>query len=342
MENVKLPNNHPSVKMGKTGLLFVNLGTPDDTTTPAVRRYLKEFLSDSRVVEANRLVWWFVLNFIILTFRPSKTAEVYKQVWMNDINESPLRYYTKKQAEKVAENFKKQGDLIIDYAMCYGNPSIESKIKALKEQGCTRLAIFPLYPHYCAATTGAVNDQVFRALMKMRWQPALRIAEPYHDHPLYIKALEKTMQEFLKGLDWTPDLILASYHGIPKEYFEKGDPYPCVCKKTTRLLRERLDMGDEEIMTTFQSRFGPKEWMQPYTDYTIDELAEKGMKNLAVITPGFASDCIETLEEIGIAAKESFLEKGGKNFALVPCLNDNKHSIDMLTGLTKEFLQGWV
>lgn len=341
-EENKQTDTHPEIKTGKTGLLFVNLGTPDNTSTGAVRRYLKEFLSDRRIVEANRFVWWFVLNFIILVFRPSRTAKLYKKIWLNEIDESPLRHYTKLQAEKVGEAFKKQEGLIVDYAMCYGNPSIESKIKALKEQGCTKLAVFPLYPQYSAATTAAVNDQVFRALMKMRWQPALRTAEPYHDHPLYIKALEKTMIETIKDLEWKPDLILASYHGIPKEYFDKGDPYHCVCKKTTRLLRESLDMGDDEIMTTFQSRFGPREWLQPYTDKTVEEYARKGLKNIAIITPGFASDCIETLEEIDIQVRDIFKENGGDNFAFIPCLNDHDLSIEMLHQLSKNLLEGWV
>ena len=340
-EKVKLPQKHPPVSTGKVGVLLVNLGTPDATDFWSIRRYLKEFLSDKRVIEVNRVLWTMILNLFILTFRPSKTAKAYKKVWMKEEDKSPLLYFTEKQAEKLSEEI---GDekVIVDYAMRYGNPSIKSKIAHLKEKGCNRLLIVPLYPHYAAATTATVCDEVFRVLMKMRWQPTVRVTHPYADHPLFIDALEKSVKEHMKTVEWKPDLYLVSYHGIPKKYFDKGDPYHCLCHKNTRLLKEKMKLSDDQIITTFQSRFGPEEWLQPYTDETIESLPEKGVKNLVVLCPGFASDCIETLEEIGIEAKQEFIEAGGENFSLVPCLNDSQPSIEFLRDYVHENLLGWV
>ena len=326
---------HPKIKFGKTGVLLINLGTPDSTKWLDIRRYLKEFLSDRRVIEVNPILWKIILNLIILTFRPSKTAKAYKKIWMKDKNMSPLRYYTQVQSVKLN---KKIGNdkLIVDYAMRYGQPSIKSKIKDLKEKGCENLVILPLYPQYAAATTATVCDEVYRSLIKMRWQPSLQIIPHYESEPLYINAISKSIETKISQINWEPDIIMASYHGIPKKYFEKGDPYHCYCHKTTRLITEKFN--SIEIKTTFQSRFGPQEWLTPYTDKTLESLPEKGVKNLLVICPGFASDCVETLEEINIQGRESFIEKGGVNFDLIPCLNDNSDHIKLFHKLIGKYL----
>ena len=324
---------HPPVNFGKTGVLIVNLGTPDSTSWFDIRKYLKEFLSDRRVIEVNPIIWQIILNVIILTFRPSKTAKAYKEIWMKDKNISPLLYYTQRQAEKLSNLISKK-NLIIDYAMRYGNPSIRSKIATLHEMGCENLIILPLYPQYASATTATVCDEVYRTLMKMRWQPSLKIVPHYESDPLYIEALVNSLNKKIKEINWKPDLILASYHGIPQKYFDKGDPYHCYCHKTTRLISEKLT--SIEIKTTFQSRFGPEKWLQPYTDKTLENLPKEGKKNVLAICPGFSSDCVETLEEIQIQGKESFLESGGENFDMVPCLNDNDDHIILLKSLIKK------
>jgi len=311
------------------------LGTPDSTNWFDIRKYLKEFLSDRRVIEVNPIIWQIILNLFILTFRPSKTAKAYKEIWMKDVNMSPLLYYTKKQTEKTYNYFKDE-NLIIDFAMRYGNPSINSKIKKLHSEGCENLIILPLYPQYAAATTATVCDEVYRTLMKMRWQPSLQIIPHYESNPLYIEALVKSINKKISEITWKPDLILASYHGIPKKYFDKGDPYHCYCHKTTRLINEKLN--SIEIKTTFQSRFGPEEWLQPYTDKTLEELPKNGKKNVLAICPGFSSDCVETLEEILIQGKESFIESGGENFDMVPCLNDSDDHILLLKNLIERNL----
>ncbi len=324
---------HPDIKFGKTGVLIINLGTPDSTNWLDIRRYLKEFLSDRRVIEINPILWQLILNLIILNVRPSKTAKAYKEIWMKDINMSPLLYYTKKQAEKISNSIA--GDnIIIDFAMRYGNPSIKSKIKKLHEHGCEKLIILPLYPQYAAATTATVCDEVYRTLMAMRWQPSLKIIPHYESDPLYIDALINSINTKLEMIDWKPDLILASYHGIPKKYFDKGDPYHCYCHKTTRLISEKFNKI--KIKTTFQSRFGPEEWLQPYTDKTLESLPKEGLKNVLAICPGFSSDCVETLEEILIQGKESFMEAGGENFDMIPCLNDSDDHIKLLNNLIKQ------
>ena len=338
-EVIKLPKEHPPVKSGKIGVLLVNLGTPDATDFWSIRRYLKEFLSDKRVSEVNRFLWSIILNLFILTFRPSKTAKAYKKVWRAD-NKSPLLHFSEQQASKLGQRISND-QIIVDFAMRYGNPSIKSKVQALKEKGCNRLLIVPLYPQYAAATTATVCDEVFRVLMEMRWQPTLRVTHPYYDHPKFIEALEKSVKNHVKGLGWEPDKYLLSYHGIPQKYFDKGDPYHCTCYKTSRLLKEKMELKGEMIVTTFQSRFGPEEWLKPYTDEMIEELPQKGVKNLVVLCPGFASDCIETLEEIGIEAKEDFIHAGGENFSLVPCLNDSDESIEFFEEFVLENLQGW-
>ena len=327
--------DHPDIKFGKTGLLLVNLGTPDSTKWLDIRKYLKEFLSDRRVIEVNPILWQIILNLFILNFRPSKTAKAYKEIWMKKENMSPLRYYTIMQTKKLSEKMQEK-NIIIDFAMRYGNPSIKSKMKSLQKTGCENIVILPLYPQYAAATTATVCDEVYRALMNMRWQPSLQIIPHYESEPLYIEALKNSLEKKLSELNWKPDTIVASYHGIPKKYFDKGDPYHCYCQKTTRLLSEQFKQIP--IQTTFQSRFGPQEWLQPYTDKTLENLPGEGKKNVVVICPGFSSDCVETLEEISMQGKESFIKSGGLNFDVVPCLNDNDDHINLLQHLAKKFI----
>ena len=268
-------DNHPKINYGKTGLLLVNLGTPDSTSWWDIRKYLKEFLSDRRVIELNPIIWQLILNLFILTFRPSKTAHAYKKIWFKETNESPLLYYTKKQSEKLREKISNK-DLIVDFAMRYGNPSIKSKLQFLKEQGCENIIILPLYPQYAAATTATVCDEVYRSLMKMRWQPSLQIIPHYESEPMYIDALINSINKKISEINWKPDLIIASYHGIPKKYFDKGDPYQCYCQKTTRLMTEKYK--EIPIETSFQSRFGPSEWLKPYTDKTLEAFPRKNKK----------------------------------------------------------------
>ena len=330
-----MKDDHPEVKFGKTGVLLVNLGTPDSTNWWDIRKYLKEFLSDRRVIEVNPIVWQIILNLFILTFRPSKTAHAYKKIWRKETNESPLLYFTRSQAIKLKEKIGNE-NIIIDFAMRYGNPSINLKLNLLKEAGCENIIILPLYPQYAAATTATVCDEVYRTLMRMRWQPSLQIIPHYESEELYINALVKSIENKIKSISWKPELIVSSYHGIPKKYFDQGDPYHCYCHKTTRLLKEKYSLID--IQTTFQSRFGPQEWLTPYTDKTLESLPKKGIKNLLVICPGFASDCVETLEEINIQGRESFLESGGENFDLIPCLNDSSDHIDLFEKLVKKYI----
>ena len=321
---------HPPVQFGKTGALIINLGTPDSTSWFDIRKYLKEFLSDKRVIEVNPVIWQLILNVFILNLRPSKTAKAYKEIWMKNENISPLLYYTQKQKDKIS-NLISSENLIIDFAMRYGNPSIKSKINKLHKQGCENLIILPLYPQYAVATTATVCDEVYRSLMNMRWQPSLKIIPHYESDSLYIDALVNSINKKINEINWKPDLILASYHGIPKKYFDKGDPYHCYCHKTTRLISEKFN--SIEIKTTFQSRFGPQEWLQPYTDKTLENLPKEGKKNVLAICPGFSSDCVETLEEILIQGKESFVNSGGENFDMIPCLNDNDDHITLLKSL---------
>ncbi len=330
-----MKKDHPDIKFGKTGVLLVNLGTPDSTSWLDIRKYLKEFLSDRRVIEVNPIIWQIILNLFILNFRPSKTAKAYKEIWMKKENMSPLRYFTLMQTKKLSEKIKNK-EIIIDFAMRYGNPSIKSKMNILHQEGCENIIVLPLYPQYAAATTATVCDEVYRILMKMRWQPSLQIIPHYESEPLYIDALVNSLNKKISEISWTPDLIMASYHGIPKKYFENGDPYHCYCQKTSRLLSEKFNKIP--IVTTFQSRFGPKEWLQPYTDKTLENLPKEGKKNILVICPGFSSDCVETLEEILIQGKKSFIDKGGKNFDLVPCLNDNDDHIVLLQHLVTKYL----
>ena len=327
-----MKKDHPKVNYGKTGLLLVNLGTPDSTGWWDIRKYLKEFLSDQRVIEVNPLLWQIILNLFILNLRPSKTAKAYKEIWMEKENMSPLRYYTIMQTKKLNEKIKNK-NLVVDFGMRYGNPSIKSKINKLQKEGCENLIVLPLYPQYAAATTATVCDEVYKTLMKMRWQPSLQIIPHYESEPLYINALVNSIKNKLNNINQKPELIVASYHGIPKSYFDKGDPYQCYCQKTTRLIKEKFK--DIEIKTTFQSRFGPQEWLKPYTDKTLENLPKEGKKNVLAICPGFSSDCVETLEEILIQGKESFMEAGGENFDMIPCLNDNEDHINLIKNLIR-------
>ena len=330
-----MENNHPKINFGRTGVLLINLGTPDSTNWWDIRKYLKEFLSDRRVIEVNPVIWQIILNLIILNFRPSKTAHAYKKIWRKDTNESPLLYFTRSQAEKL-NNKIGNDNLIVDFAMRYGNPSIKSKLNTLKDLGCENIIILPLYPQYAAATTATVCDEVYRTLMRMRWQPSLQVIPHYESEPFYIDALTKSIEKKVASIKWKPDLIISSYHGIPKKYFDKGDPYHCYCHKTTRLMKEKYKTIN--IETTFQSRFGPQEWLKPYTDKTLEDLPKKGIKKVLVICPGFASDCVETLEEINIQGRESFLSQGGENFDLIPCLNDNSDHIELFKKLVTKYI----
>ena len=333
--------NHPSVRFGKIGVLLVNLGTPDGTDKVSMRRYLKQFLMDRRVIEWSPFFWYPILFGIVLNTRPAKVGKAYETIWNKDLNESYLRTYTRNQAERMAKSFADLPNVRVDWAMRYGQPSIHSKLDELQKDGCEKILVFPLYPQYAAATTATVNDEAFKALLKMRWQPALRTVAPYHDDPVYIDALANSITSHLATLDWEPEVVLASFHGIPKSYFEKGDPYYCHCQKTARLLREKLGWTKEKLQVTFQSRFGPEEWLQPYTDKTVEKLGAEGVKRIAVINPGFVSDCLETREEIAEQAAESFHHAGGEKFTHIPCLNDGDDGMRVLEHVVRRELMGW-
>ena len=337
------PDTHPDVAYGKIGVLLVNLGTPDGTDYWSMRRYLKEFLSDQRVIEVPKWKWWPILNGIILQTRPQKSGKAYDEIWNRERNEGPLLTITRSQSDKLAARLASEGEkLVVDYAMRYGNPSIKSRIEEMARKGVEKLLVLPLYPQYAAATTATVNDAVFDVLKDMRWQPALRILPPYYDDPAYIEAMAISMKKALDAMDFEPELILASYHGIPQRYFDNGDPYHCHCMKSSRLIRETLGWDKDYLQTTFQSLFGPEEWIKPYTDATVKALAEKGVRRLAIINPGFSADCLETLEEIDGENREIFMEHGGEQFAHIRCLNDSDEGMDMLETLTRNELKGWL
>jgi ferrochelatase len=327
---------------GRIGVLLVNLGTPDSTGYWAMRRYLKEFLSDRRVIEENRLKWWLVLNLIILTVRPGRKGRDYDKIWNRERDESPLKTITRSQSDKLDEIFEKVDRRIrVDWAMRYGNPSIRSRLEALAAQDCERILIVPLYPQYAAATTATVCDEVFRALTRMRFQPTLRVAVPYFAEPVYIDALAASVNAALAKLSFKPEVIIASYHGMPEAYVAKGDPYFKQCAETTALLRKKLKFNDERLILTFQSRFGTAEWIKPYTDATVKSLAGRGVKNLAVMTPGFSADCLETLEEIAMENADIFRSAGGENFAAIPCLNDSPGGMAVIRDVVTRELKGW-
>lgn len=340
--SASMPHDHPKVTFGKVGVLLVNLGTPDGTDYWPMRRYLAEFLSDRRVIEWSRLYWYPILYGIVLNKRPQKVGKAYEVIWNKDLNESFLRTYTRNQSDLMSERLKDLPNVVVDWAMRYGKPSIAERIDALKDKGCEKIVLFPLYPQYAASTTATVNDKAFEHLMKLRWQPAIRTVPPYHDDPTYIEALANSVRQTYATLDWEPEVLIASFHGIPQSYFKAGDPYHCHCQKTGRLLREALGLTEKNFMLTFQSRFGPEEWLQPYTDKTVEKLASEGVKRIAVINPGFVSDCLETLEEIAGEAAETFLHHGGEKFVHIPCLNDSEGGMTVLEKVVRRELQGWV
>jgi protoporphyrin/coproporphyrin ferrochelatase len=325
------------------GVLIVNLGTPDAADADSVRRYLKEFLSDPRVIENQGLAWKAILNGAILRFRPRRKARDYAKIWNRETNESPLKTITRSQAEKLGHTLEPLGPhLTVDWAMRYGNPSIAARLGDLVARGCERILVIPLYPQYCAATTATVGDEVFRVLAGLRYQPAIRIAPPYYNDPVYIEALGSSLSAELTQLSFKPDVILASFHGIPQAYVDNGDPYYAHCTETMRLLRQELKLDETKLRMTFQSRFGRAQWLEPATDRTVKRLAKEGMKNLVVITPGFSADCLETLEEIAVENAHIFKKHGGKNFAAIPCLNDSGPGMLVIWQLALRELKGWV
>ncbi|MGB0660510.1 MAG: ferrochelatase [Mangrovicoccus sp.] len=344
MQNEHLPSDHPVVPKQKIGVLLANLGTPDATDYWSMRRYLNEFLSDRRVIDYSPWLWQPLLQLIILTKRPFSSGEAYKSIWNEAANESPLITITKEQTAAIAAEMQAEygGEVVVDFCMRYGNPSTQSKVKALVAQGCQKILFFPLYPQYAGATSATANDQFFRALMAEKWQPVARVVPPYFDDDAYIDALALSVENAYGALETRPDILVCSYHGVPTRYLMEGDPYHCQCQKTTRLLKERLGWADTEITTTFQSKFGPEEWLQPYTVEEVARLAEAGKKRIAVIAPAFSADCIETLEEINEEIKESFEEAGGESFTYIPCLNADPAHISALCGVINRNLQGWL
>ena len=327
------------------GLLLVNLGTPDAPDAPAVRRYLAQFLSDPRVVDLPRALWLPVLHGVILNTRPKRSAKAYQSVWNHDLGEGPLKTITRRQAEQLAARADRLGGrapVIVDYALRYGAPSIASRIDALMAQGCARIVLLPLYPQYAASTSASVADDAFHALEKMRHQPTIRLGAPYYDDPAYIDALAANMRRELSALDFTPDVIVCSFHGLPQAQVDRGDPYRDQCETTWRLLRAALDLPEDKLRLSFQSRFGPAKWIMPYTSDMVGELATNGVKNLAIVAPGFSADCLETIEELGVEIRDIFIEKGGVNFARLPCLNDSPEGMGLLETLARRELAGWV
>lgn len=337
------PADHPPTPARAIGVLLVNLGTPDGTDYWSMRRYLKEFLSDRRVIETPRWLWWPLLNLVILSTRPQRKGRDYAAIWNRERDEGPLKTITRDQADGLRDRLGDVGTpLHVDWAMRYGNPSIASRLAALQAQGCDRILIVPLYPQYAAATTATVCDKAFETLAKMRWQPSVRFAAPWHDDTFYIDAIAGSLKERLATLDFTPEVIVASFHGVPQAYLLKGDPYHCQCVKSVRLMREALGLDEDRFRLTFQSRFGPDEWLQPYTDKTIEALAKAGVKNLVVLTPGFVADCLETIEEIGIENRDIFLANGGERFARIDCLNASPAGVDVIESVARRELAGWI
>ena len=311
----------------KIGILICNLGTPESYQTKDVRKFLRQFLSDGRVIEIPKIIWWFILNGIILTLRPSKSAKLYKSVWTKE--GSPLLVFSKKLIEKL--KLVTNDDCEVELAMRYGNPNMEEALLSLKNKNCRKLIVLPMFPQYSGTTTGSIFDEVTRILSKWRWVPSLNFINSYHDNDYYIDALADSISAHLQKN--TPQKIIFTYHGIPKRNFDLGDPYQCYCQKTTRLVAEKLNLKEDEYMTTFQSRFGPAEWLKPYTSDTMEELPKKGIKNILVVAPAFSVDCLETIEEIDEENKEIFLNSGGQNFTYVPCLNDSDGHVNFLKQL---------
>jgi ferrochelatase len=329
------------VQHGRIGVLLLNLGTPDATDYWSMRRYLKEFLSDRRVIEVPRWKWWPILNGIILTVRPGRKGKDYAKIWNNERNEGPLKTITRSQAEQLARLL---GDerIVVDWAMRYANPTTAERLAWLQAQGCDRILLVPLYPQYAAATSATACDQAFRALMQMRWQPAVRVAPAYFEDPAYIEAIAGSVRNHLATLDFQPDTIIASFHGMPQAYLEAGDPYHCQCQKTSRLVRETLGLPTDRWLTTFQSQFGSDPWLQPYTIDTVEQLAKSGTKRLAIVAPGFSADCLETLEELDMENRHAFLSNGGERFAYIPCLNDSDAGVGVIASVVRRELMGWI
>jgi ferrochelatase len=337
------PTDHNSAKSGRVGVVLVNLGTPDDTDYWSMRKYLSEFLSDQRVINLPKLIWQPLLQGIILSTRPTRSGKAYRSIWNNEKDESPLKTITRAQCEKISARMNKaHPEIAVTWAMRYGNPSIKAAIDELSAQGCSKILFFALYPQYSATTTASVFDKAFEHLKTMRWQPAIRTSSPWYDREDYIDVLGASVEKTLAPLDNLPEYILASFHGLPKKYLEKGDPYHCMCVKNTRLLQERLNWPKDKFITTFQSRFGPAKWLEPYTEPTLIALAQRGVKRVAIISPAFVSDCIETLEELSIEAKKAFFAHGGEEFTYIPCLNDDDAHMDLLTAYIEQELQGWI
>jgi ferrochelatase len=337
-----LPSAHPQVAHGKVGVLLLNLGTPDATDYWSMRRYLKEFLSDRRVIEEPRWKWWPILNFIILTVRPGPKGRDYDSIWNKERDEGPLKTITRSQAEELAAALRDKPGVIVDWAMRYANPTTASRLEWLMSRGCDRILIVPLYPQYAAATTATACDQAFRALMEMRWQPAIRVAPAWHDDPVYIEALASSMRRQLSKLDFQPERIIATFHGMPQKYLQQGDPYYCQCQKTSRLLRDALGWDEKRWLTTYQSRFGNDVWLQPYTDETVQRLAREGVRRLALVAPGFTADCLETLEELDVENRHYFMENGGEKFAYLSALNDDREGIAVIENVVRRELKGWI
>jgi ferrochelatase len=337
-----IPIEPAAAKPERVGVLLVNLGTPDTADARGVRAYLKEFLSDPRVIEDQGLKWKLLLNGVILRIRPGRKARDYLKIWNTEKNESPLKTITRGQSEKLAASISDRDHVVVDWAMRYGNPSIASRIEALMAQGCDRLLVVPLYPQYSAATSATVCDEVFRVLERMRAQPTLRVSPPYYDDGDYIEALAVSMSAHLATLPFQPELIVASFHGMPQKYVDNGDPYYAHCVATTESLRKRLGLDASKLLLTFQSRFGFDEWLKPYTDKTIEKLAKDGVRRIAVVMPGFSADCLETLEEIAQENAEIFKHNGGEQFAAIPCLNDSEPGMDVIRQLVLRELQGWI
>ena len=330
------------ISPGRVGVLLVNLGTPDTADARGVRVYLKEFLSDARVIEDQGLLWKLVLNGIILRVRPGRKARDYQKIWNTEKNESPLKTITRSQSDKLAAAVADHDHVVVDWAMRYGNPSMASRIAALTAQGCDRILVVPLYPQYSAATSATVCDEAFRVLAGMRAQPTLRVSPPYYEDPDYIEALAVSIEAHLKTLPFAPELIVASFHGMPQKYVDKGDPYQAHCIATTDALRKRMGLDASKLLLTFQSRFGFDEWLQPYTDKTMERLGKEGVRRIAVVTPGFSADCLETLEEIAQENAEIFKHNGGEQFSFIPCLNDSDPGMDVIRQLVLRELQGWI
>ena len=338
------PADHPKLPKAKIGVLLANLGTPDATDYWSMRRYLSQFLSDRRVIDYSPWLWQPLLQGIILSRRPFKSGAAYRSIWNNEANESPLMTITKAQTAAISDALGKiyGAEVEVDFCMRYGNPSTKSKVDAMLARGCRKVLFFPLYPQYAGATTATANDEFFRSLAEVKWQPPVRTVPAYFEQPAYIDALAQSVERAYAAAELEPDILVVSYHGVPRRYLLEGDPYHCQCQKTTRLLKERLGWADDRIKTTFQSKFGPEEWLQPYTVEEVARLTEAGKKRIAVIAPAFSADCIETLEEINEEIRESFEHAGGESFAYIPCLNDEPAHIEALVGIIQQNLAGWI